>query len=572
MPWRRRTFTELPALSVRRQQLRRSLRVVTGGYALAMVWMTCVSGSHVKVFCRMLGFTNWHFGLMTALPYLATFAQLAAAVLVERSGMRKYQFLVCGTLHRLIWVAVAMIPLLLPIPAEVAIAAMLVLLCTSSFLAHLASPAWLNWMGDLIPRRIRGRYMASRSRIGSVVRIVVVIAIGIALDQVGRRGVPETAAAQPALLWLTCLVIAIGGVAGVFDILLFRTVREIIPPRRDADDRPPVFYEVPKPSRTFRGRLGYPFRYVGSMISQLLWDPLSDRVFRHYVCYGATITFTTAVGGWYFWLFGLEVLGFSKLGMNVLFMVVAPLCGIATVRMWGRLMDRWGRRPVLIFATAGTLLSVAPWFFATATTPAPALLAETLNGVAHWAGTLLGQGGWVWVRPGTPVGAYLLGMTAAGIGGVCWTGVALAQTGIILGFSDGQGRSKYVAASAALISLGGLVGGLVGGSVTQALAYLQHSPIRVGPLLWTNYHAAFALSLMGRALALLWLIRMPDPGATPVRYVVRLMGANVYNVVVPRLFYPLRLVGLRRRDWRRRVNGGGAQGPTDQAQGPRDEA
>ncbi len=81
--WRERSYEDvLPALSVRRKDLRKSLRTVTVAWMYGVVWMSCVSGSHVNTFARKLGFDDFAFGLMTAIPFVATFGQLLATVLI----------------------------------------------------------------------------------------------------------------------------------------------------------------------------------------------------------------------------------------------------------------------------------------------------------------------------------------------------------------------------------------------------------------------------------------------------------------------------------------------------------
>jgi len=555
MSWRSKGYDDLPALSVRGPELRKSLRIVTMAWMYGIVWMACVSGSHVKIFARMLGFNDFAFGLLGAIPFVATFGQLVASILIERTGLRKFQLIQCNSIHRLLWLAVAAIPLILPIPSRVAVVAMLVILLMSWFMAALGTPAWLAWMGDLVPRRIRGRYFANRSRFSRAIMIPVVVGLGILLDAVVIPGKPETFEAQPVLLMTICLIFVIAAVFGLIDVLLHLRVREVLPSTHDKPREPVIKIDVPTPARwTLLGVCGYVWRYLAAAVHQLLLEPLNDRVFRHYVGYGAVVTFGMSVGGWYFWLNAMENLGFSKLGANCLFLVIGPLAGMTAARGWGRIIDYWGRRPVLILATGGTILSVMPWFFATTNTPAPHFIAAGINWLAGSLGGLFGRGEWVWLTPQTPLGAYLLGMLACIIGGVCWTGIQLAQIGIVLGFSDGHGRSKYIAASAVLISIGGMLGGLTGGVLTQSLRFLQAAPIILGLFVWNNWHAAFALAVLARILAFCWVLNMPDPGARKVRDLVRHVRVNVYNNMATRLFYSLRIFGWGRADRQRGNN------------------
>jgi len=482
---------------------------------------------------------------MSALPFVASFAQLGATILIEQTGLRKHQFIVFGVISRLFWLLMAAIPLMLVLPGRAetpgAAATVMLLAFASSFAAHMSMPAYMTWMGDLVPRRIRGRYFAQRNRIGVGVSVLLALLIGAVVDAVTVPGARELAAAQPMLLHVIMIILAIGAVAGVIDIVLYYRIREIVRTQPGAQNPPPVFKPVPHTGRGVRELLAYPVRYVRSMFRQILLEPLQDCTFRHYVGYGVTITFAMTVGGWFYWLNGMENLGISKLGMNVLFLGVAPVAGVLSARLWGRLMDRWGRRPVLIVSTLGTCFCLLPWFFAAPQTTNPQFPADAVNAISR------GLGWGPWITSATPLGAYLLGMLAAVAGGIRWTGVALAQAGVILGFSDRSGRSKYVAASTVLISLGGALGGWVGGQVAQSLIFLQDSPILLGPRLWNNWHATIAISLIARWLSLLWLRHMPDPGAAPVRDMVRVFTTNVCAAVAPRLFQPLRIFGWGRR-------------------------
>jgi len=550
MSWRSKSYEVLPALSVRGCELRQSLRTVTIAWMFGIVWMSCAYGSHLKSYARMLGFGDFAFGIMAALPWLATFGQLVATIGVERTGLRKHQFLFCMTVSRAMWLLLPLIPLLLPVPSLLAVTAMLVVLGISSLMAALGTPAWYTWMGDLIPRRIRGRYMARRSRLCSPIQIVTVISLGILLDNVTAKDAPETLLGQPVLMVTACIVFVVAGIFGVTDVLLFRKIRELIPANRDRPRQHVVNIEVPRPSH--RGPtllLSYFGRYVVAIFGQVLIGPLKDHVFRSYVAYGTMMAFAMTVGGWYWWLNAMEHLGFSKLATNILFMAIGPVSAIVTANLWGGLIDRWGRRPVLLIATFGTIISVLPWFLATPDSPHPLFIEHAVNWTSRQVSGIFGYPTNL-IGPETPLGAFCLIFVGSAIGGACWSALNLAQMGIILGFSDGPGRSKYVAASAVLISVGGAAGGILGGVVTEALHFLQDSPI--GMFEWNNWHAAIALSLLARILGFSLALNMPDPGAGRVRDIFRLARTNAYNAVAPRLFYALRVVGWRRRSSRRR--------------------
>ena len=62
--------------------------------------------------------------------------------------------------------------------------------CISSFSGHVHSAAWQDWMGDLVPRRTRGRYFGTRNRIFHSINLVAVISAGFLLQKGKAIGIP----------------------------------------------------------------------------------------------------------------------------------------------------------------------------------------------------------------------------------------------------------------------------------------------------------------------------------------------------------------------------------------------
>jgi len=561
MFWRRKSYEVLPALSVRGPELRRSMRLVTAAWMMGVVWMFAVSGSRLNLFGRMLGFNDFHFGMLTALTFLATFAQLAATILLERSGLKKYQFLFCGLISRFMWVVIAAIPLIFPLPSPLAVWSMLTLVLISSLMLSLATPAWHTWMGDLIPRRIRGRYFAARNAFTLLVKVPAVIFLGLLLDGVkvaaadGASDPIITAAAQPTLLWCICGIFLAAGLLGMADIALFFRIREVVGTTPGGPRTPAVDIRVSPPTRKGAlSRFGHGLRYLRAVFRELLLDPLGDPVFRRYVAYGATTMFALTVAGQYFWRTLLENYKFGQLGADFLFVVMGPVSSLMSLRLIGRLLDRWGRRPVLLLGTTLIVFSVTPYFFATRHTPAPQFVLDACNSIASLVGSIGGRGDVVWFTSNSPVGAWLVMLIAIIIGGIGWTAVTMAQNNIILSFADGKGRSKYVAAHAVLVAMGGVLGGVVGGLAAYLTRGLQDAPIAFGPVnvagqytmfVWNNWHVTFVLSVLARIVALL-LINMTDPGARPARDMLRYARNSIPNIFGV-LLYPLRSLGGSRQ-------------------------
>ncbi|MCY2929040.1 MAG: hypothetical protein NTV86_06010, partial [Planctomycetota bacterium] len=453
----------------------------------------------------------------------ARFVQLLASAMVEKTGAVKGPFLRYASISRILWLAVAAVPLFLTIPSTAAVVACLLVMTLSWGTAMMAVPPWVLWMGKLMPRRIRGRFLARRAQITTVIGVGVAILLGVLMNKVfPHKGaitpaeLPTLARDYPLALYTICGILAVSAIFGTIDIRLFQRIRELLP----TDSLPP-----PEPAPAVRGSWG--LRHARAA-KALLWDPMHDRSFRLNIAYGAAVMFSATVGAAFFWRNAMENIGFSSLSANVMFLVIGPIASIAGARAWGRAVDRWGRQPILVITTAVTVFSVVPWFFATSSTGSG--LAPALH-----------------LPAGTPVGSYLLGALACTLGGFSWTGLELARQGIWFGFTDGPGKSRYVAAYDILTGLGGAIGALVGGLVAQSLNYLEAAPFLVGPFLWNNWHVTFALSMISRIVATGLAVRIPDPGCTDTWTVVRAIRVNTYNTMATWLSSPLRVLMPRRR-------------------------
>src|SRR6185312_12010258 len=63
--------------------LRSVLRYVTCAWMFGSVWQMAVTSEPVTLFAQKLGASNFQFGLLTALPFIASLMSVAGSVLVE---------------------------------------------------------------------------------------------------------------------------------------------------------------------------------------------------------------------------------------------------------------------------------------------------------------------------------------------------------------------------------------------------------------------------------------------------------------------------------------------------------
>src|SRR4051812_231887 len=65
--------------------LRRSLSLVTTAWLFGSIYVTSTSGAPLALFANGLGASKFQFGLLSAMPFIASMPSLPASVLVDRT-------------------------------------------------------------------------------------------------------------------------------------------------------------------------------------------------------------------------------------------------------------------------------------------------------------------------------------------------------------------------------------------------------------------------------------------------------------------------------------------------------
>lgn len=305
-------------------RLRRSLRACTAEGLFAEVFNACAGGAVLTGWAIHLRVGTLVTGLVVALPQLAQVAQIPGAWTTAWLGHRRacIGFVLAA---RLVALPLALLPLWRPSQATAG-ALLIAVASAAALLAVLGNNAWTSWMGELVPRRIRGRYFGRRAGLCTAGGALASAGAGVLLDWARPRGLEGAA--------LAVLQLAAGAVGITTAILM----------ARQHDPSPLV--EVPPRS------LRPAFR------------PFGDRSVRGLVTYLAAWNLAVGVAGSFFALHMLQNL---RMGFTLIALHGAAL---ATARMvaaplWGRAIDRLGARPVLVTCSFGIAAIPLIWFFAT---------------------------------------------------------------------------------------------------------------------------------------------------------------------------------------------------------------
>lgn len=296
-----------------RGALRRSLRACTAEGVAAEVVAACSGGAALTGWALHLGCGAALVGLLGALPFLAQVLHFPAARLVERFGARRVAVLSIAV-ARQAFLPLLVLPLL-PAGLDTSRGVLVAVAAAHHGLAMICNNAWLAWMGELVPGRVRGRYFGRRTAVCTAAGGAAALVAGALLDRApGPRGLA-------ALVVLT-------SVAGAVSVVLMR--RQLGGrPRPRAAARRPSFRAVAR-APAARGYLGYLVvsgAGAGLIVPYASLYVLRDRGlgFTFLACYGA----------------------------------VSAAARVATARRWGGLLDRArGARAVVVGSTA--LLAASP--------------------------------------------------------------------------------------------------------------------------------------------------------------------------------------------------------------------
>lgn len=170
---------------VYKNAIRTSLRASTVDSILAAVFSITTGGILLSNFLVELDASPVIFGMLSSIPMLVNFIQPLGAYLSERTTSRfQYSLLTFG-IGRLLWLILAMGIFGASwgrVTSQQLVILTLLIVLFSHLLGGLGSASWLSWIGMLVPRRLRGRYFGFRNSAASLTNLLCVPLAGLAVS------------------------------------------------------------------------------------------------------------------------------------------------------------------------------------------------------------------------------------------------------------------------------------------------------------------------------------------------------------------------------------------------------
>jgi MFS family permease len=413
----------------------------------------CIGGAILTAFALGLGASNFHIGLIAGSATLAHLGLIAGARGSLRLRSRKRIVVPAAFASRAIWALLAAVPFL-PVRPDTRIWGFLGILLVAQTLYQASVSPWNDWIADLVPESIRGRYFGQRNALCGAVGMLSALAAGRSFDWLKSRASSgeEMRVFIPFFLAAALLAFVSAGV----------TLRLWDPPLA-ADRRPPT-----------RG---------------WLLRPLHHAPFRTLIRFHMLWACACSIAGPFF---GAHMLRNLHMPMSAIawYGVLAGSVGLLTHPLWGRIVDRFGNRPVLVCNLIAVVFLPLFWFFATPSCWMP-----------------------IWID--------------ALLTGLCWPGLNLALFNLVLGTAPAEERQGFLATQGVLIGIAHFAAATAGGLLAQAWVGFTWP---VGPVTLVNYHLLFGLSALARLALLPLAIGLHEPRAVPVRALISGMVEARYRL------------------------------------------
>lgn len=407
---------------------------IAAGFAAAFA---AITGTVLTRYGQTLHLPPFAFGMLAALPFLTALIQIPASLALERFGGRRKIAIFATMLQRVLWLAIAAVPWIFPHAWWWL--GLLIFLGLANLAGHAGVPALISWTADLVPSRLRGRYFALRGQIARIITVPICLLLGWLLDK---------AQGMDILQQTISMLLVLASLLGITDNLLY--------------------LKLPDPWQRPRSSA---LRFF-----DIIKKPLQDRHFRFFLAYSGFMTLATAFIGPFVWLYLTEVVKETNSEAIFMTMIGTSLVSLLGMHFWGKVIDHWGSRRVMLIAGLFIINGATSWLFVTPT--------------SKWSG-------------------YLVAIISA----FAWPAMELAVNNLLFSMSEtGRGLtsrlgSAYVALTSTVIAISGTISGLFGGWVGQQFQH-WHGTMFGFPL---TYHSIlFTLSAILRIVALLFVFGFKD--------------------------------------------------------------
>ena len=282
--------------------------------------MVGLGETYLPAFALAVGLGDITAGMVASVPLLAGgILQTASPLAIRWLGSHKRWVLLCALIQ-----ALSFIPLLMAALAGQISASAIFLVAAVYWGTGLATgPAWNTWMGTLVPRVVRARFFANRTRVSQLTVFVGLLTAGLLLQWANAHGTALTAFAG---------IFFVAGCCRLVSLVFLAKQRE------------------PEMSR----------RHMPTLSFMKVWSQIRNAGSGQLVLYLVVVQGAVQFAGPYFTPFMFRWLHLSYQGYVIL-VATAFLTKVVTLSAWGSLAHRLGAMRLLWIGGIGITPLSAMW-------------------------------------------------------------------------------------------------------------------------------------------------------------------------------------------------------------------
>ena len=292
-----------------------------------------VSAGFLSAFALLIGASNLHIGILTAIPFVSQALQIVAVVVIERLQMRKAVVVAMYLVAYSTWIPVALIPLILDVPHVGAVTLLLVFVAIRGVATSFVVTGWNSWLRDIIPVGSTGSFFGGRLRRATIAAIITGLGAAIFVDWWKGFSGGENEVFGYSIAFLFGSVIL--GYTGVG-----------------------FMSRIPEPRMVSTSS-----RSIGGMVKNLV-DPFTDSDFRKLINFLFVFYFVTNLAVPFFAVYMLKRLELP-LSLVVGLGVLSQVSSVIFYRVWGNWADRFGSKVILSISASLYFLVIIGWTFTT---------------------------------------------------------------------------------------------------------------------------------------------------------------------------------------------------------------
>jgi len=307
---------------VQSESVLQQLNLIVLAAAIGTFMFTAIGGVAFTGYASALGAGEFAFGVITALPIIAGLAQIYVSHLAVKTGKYKRMFIAGGVCQRVLWTITAFIPYFFPVE-ESRLWSLIVIVTLAAICGSFVNISHTTLMGSVIPIDIRGRFVAARQRVCTAASLLFGFGIAFVLDNI------------PGFLGYT-VVFAVGGIAGIIDILLFFKI----------------------------DFSGIPDKPEGFSLKQGMKDCFTVSKVRNYLIFWTLWSFAINISGPFFNKYAIDVLSLSYISIILFGQIAAQTMAFLVIQRWGVFLDRYGSVPMMLISSVSATTITLVWMFA----------------------------------------------------------------------------------------------------------------------------------------------------------------------------------------------------------------